>query len=269
LQTGPYITRLLSELLTTTLFTIESITAWRQSMNNTPKHIPPLNSANTGTTTTTAGNHSTNPPPRLFFRYRNVNYLTAMLTDTAFIATLPLVTDNLPPATSYHRNPFFLAGHNDIDSLNRVTGHITDVTVSRARVAARVVLAEEKEESKARQLAEIEHQREATYHSTTSSVASTATSIAPDFNIDPTLPPPPSLNLRELAVFAKLQNPPTPLTLVFATAKILISPDATPVTLTRKILRNMMKKPKETCRNVAGECYACSKPHKQGEYCEE
>ncbi|GMH72805.1 hypothetical protein TL16_g06010 [Triparma laevis f. inornata] len=255
MTTKTHVKRLVQELRNSSLFVVESIVAWRRSMQAKDQNptLPPID------VPVNAHSPPTKKTQHVFFRWRDENYLLKMLTDTNFVVQIPQILDVLPKNTKIPRNPFLLPY--TVDDLNLIAKDSKTISSSvdllRARQASRILLMEEKDELQ-RRFEEEEEKKESASPPTSFSEAIQSQNRhdrhnrhnhhrEEGVNIDTSLPRPPHLNTRELKVFSKLSNPPLAIAMVFACVKILVRSEKEQnneiPTLNRKVLRNMMKKP--------------------------
>jgi len=281
--TKSHVKRLAQELRNITLFCVESIIAWRKSMESSytsdaapflspnKPNLPPLNDEN--------DDRPTEKKHHLVFRWRDENYLLKMIDDLVFLKEVPQVLETLPNNVRLARNPFLLP--HTLDELNLMSSSIKamdSVELSRCKTAARAILSEEKHH-----LMEVQTMAAATsatgdnnnnsnssssnnnnnnnnnntsdYNTGINEIQFVSRADSSLYNIDTSLPPPPHLNTRELKVFSKLANPPMVIAMIFACVKILIRSDENDdddeiPTLNRRMLRNMLRKPMVVVRKL-------------------
>ncbi|GMH93930.1 hypothetical protein TrVE_jg7560 [Triparma verrucosa] len=261
MTTKTHVKRLVQELRNSSLFVVESIVAWRRSMQAKDQNpaLPPIDELIL----------KDSPPKKrvqhVFFRWRDENYLLKMLTDMNFVAQIPQILEILPSKTKVLRNPFLLPY--TVDDLNLMAKDSKTISSSvdllRARQASRILLMEEKDELQRRFEEEEEKKESASPPAYSEAVQGhghhhhgrqSRLGREEDVNIDTSLPRPPHLNTRELKVFSKLSNPPLAIAMVFACVKILVRPEKEQnneiPTLNRKVLRNMMRKPMQVVEKL-------------------
>ena len=240
--------------------------------NLPPLGDEPASSSNSNQPTTQSqtqsNNQSLHQPHHLFFRWRDENYLIKMIDDLSFLKDIPQVLTSLPNNVRLSRNPFLLP--HTLDDLNLLSSSINsmgDVELSRSKQAARIILKEEKRDLMEKDAMERKHDRlqqqmqqqqqqqqhlQKQQQQQQQTIHFHSISRANSFNIATSLPPAPSLNTRELKVFAKLANPPMVIAMIFACVKILVRTDSDNEddipTLNRKVLRQMLRRPMAVVR---------------------
>ena len=252
--------RLVQELRNSSLFVVESIVAWRRSIQakdqdspQTPQIFSPINPL--PPIDTSLQDESPDAAPKrkvlhVFFRWRDENYLLKMISDMNFVSQVPQILEVLPAKIQISRNPFLLQYTlDDLNLMSKDSGTISSsVDLLRARQAARLILMEEKDEMQ-RKFEEEEKKGEAKLGRLHFLMSLPTCHLSPlidaspphdsplkqvftrrgkqqsheeDVNIDTTLSKAPRLNIRELKVFSKLSNPPLAIAMVFACVKILV-----------------------------------------------